>query len=79
MENIFSGPLPGGGYVIACGRRERKKCATCKAEEEGEMTMQTLVIEVNGALDYAGYNVLFMESIERDVELRCKHHPEYGA
>jgi len=33
MDNIFRGPLPGGGYVIACGRRRRVRCATCAAPD----------------------------------------------
>lgn len=30
MHRIASGPLPGGGFFIACGRKPpRRRCATC--------------------------------------------------
>jgi hypothetical protein len=29
MDQIYRGPLPGGGYVIACGRRRRVRCSYC--------------------------------------------------
>lgn len=36
MDCLYRGPSPDGrGYVIACGRRRRVKCATCKLADAG--------------------------------------------
>jgi hypothetical protein len=35
MDCLYRGQLPGGGYVIACGRRRKVKCATCKQTDAG--------------------------------------------
>lgn len=35
MDTIFKGKLPDGTYVIACGRRSRKRCSNCAITDAG--------------------------------------------
>lgn len=30
MDKLFEGRLPGGGYVIACGKGRKQQCASCQ-------------------------------------------------
>lgn len=33
MDMLYRGKLPGGGVVIACGRRRRVRCSYCAAQD----------------------------------------------